>query len=595
MATKKSDSRTKLPGSERVMLRAAKAAGKSDAKQKIQLTIMLQPKSRASTGSARANALLSMATEMPQERHYVTRENFAGERGANPKDIARVESFAHEHHLTVDQISPAERLIKVSGRLEDLVQAFGANVRQYRLGKSTYRGRTGSLSVPTDLSDAVVGVFGFDALPAARPRYRMLGGAGAFGAPGGKRATGKKPKKGSAAGHGRAAPAATGTLKSFSAPEVAQLYGFPGGLDGRGQCIALIELNTVDENGQAVGTGYSTPDIQAYFSKLNLPMPNISAVGIAGGANLPGSDPDSDIEVMLDIQVSGAIAPGAQIVVYFAPNTGKGFVDVLSAVVHDTTRKPSVVSISWGGPEDIPYTTQQQRDGLEQILEDAAELGVTVCCSSGDDGSADLPLKNSLGQPLRDGKPHVDFPASSAFALACGGTRLIADGAAIQDEVVWNDGDPKGPNQPSGATGGGVSNVFDKPSFQSKATVPPSPTKFTGRGVPDVCGNADPATGYLVKLAKIPKLVPVGGTSAVAPLWAGLAALINQRLAATGKGPVGLMNPILYANSGAFRDITVGNNDIDGKLHKYTAAKGWDPCTGLGSPTGSAVMRAFGG
>jgi kumamolisin len=221
---------------------------------------------------------------------------------------------------------------------------------------------------------------------------------------------------------------------------VAKLYNFPLGLDGTGQCIALIELNTRNAQNK-MGTGYTTADLKTYFKKLGLTVPQVTPVGVDGGANLPNINRDADGEVMLDIEVAGAIAPGAKIAVYFAPNTNKGFIDVISAAVHDNVRKPSVVSISWGAPEDLPYTTAQQRNGINQILQDAAALGVTVCCASGDDGSADLPPTDDQGNPLRDGRPHVDFPSSSAFALACGGTTLAGTGTTIVSEVVWNEGD----------------------------------------------------------------------------------------------------------------------------------------------------------
>ena len=203
---------------------------------------------------------------------------------------------------------------------------------------------------------------------------------------------------------------------------------------------------------------------------------------------------------------------------------------------------------------------------FNQAFQTAAALGVTVCCASGDDGSSD---------GVNDGQNHVDFPASSPFALACGGTRVVASGTSISGETVWNDG-PNG-----GSTGGGVSGAFPLPSWQAGAHVPPAPKPGGGRGVPDVSGDADPVTGYRVRVDGSEAVI--GGTSAVAPLWAGLIALVNQH-----KGhSVGYINPRLYGNAGAFRDITNGNN---GAFH---AAVGWDPCTGLGTPDGTKVQNAL--
>jgi len=176
---------------------------------------------------------------------------------------------------------------------------------------------------------------------------------------------------------------------------------------------------------------------------------------------------------------------------------------------------------------------------------------------------------------------HVDFPASSPYALACGGTRLQSSGTTIASEKVWNEL----PNE--GATGGGISDFFPLPAWQSGAHIPPSanPGRHVGRGIPDVAGNADPETGYVTRVDGQPDVI--GGTSAVAPLWAGLIALINQSL---GK-PAGYLNPVLYQRTNPesdFNDIISGNNGA------YKAKKSWDPCTGLGSPKGSKIAIALG-
>jgi kumamolisin len=304
------------------------------------------------------------------------------------------------------------------------------------------------------------------------------------------------------------------------------------------------------------------------------------AVGVDGGANKPGPDPNADGEVMLDIEVTGAVAPGAKIAVYFAPNTDQGFIDAVTTAVHDTVRKPSVISISWGAQEEA--WTQQSLTAFDQALQDAAAMGVTVCCAAGDDGSSDI-----RDASQRDGKPHVDFPAASPFALACGGTKLLGTGTTISSEVVWNEGDS--------GTGGGVSNQFARPAYQAHASVPKSPKGKTGRGVPDIAGDADPNTGYQVRLVGGQNAV-IGGTSAVAPLWAGLVALLNQKLTTLGKPVIGFCNPFLYTSlsqsAAALHDITQGNNDIEG-LGKYKAKKGWDPCTGLGTPDGEKLLAAL--
>jgi kumamolisin len=294
----------------------------------------------------------------------------------------------------------------------------------------------------------------------------------------------------------------------------------------------------------------------------------VTAVGVDGATNQPGVDTNADGEVMLDIEVVGAVANGASIAVYFTPNTDQGFIDALSTAVHDTTRKPSVISISWGQSEDS--WSAQARTQMEQILTEAAALGVTVTVAAGDNGSTDS---------VSDGQQHVDFPASAPHALACGGTRLNASGATITTETVWNDpGD--------GATGGGVSRQFALPSYQAAAAVPDNvDTGQPGRGVPDVCGDADPQTGYTIRVDGADETI--GGTSAVAPLWAGLIARLNQGLGA----PLGFVQPRLYPllGSAGFHDITSGDNG------GYSAGPGWDACTGLGSPDGSALLTELAG
>jgi kumamolisin len=291
------------------------------------------------------------------------------------------------------------------------------------------------------------------------------------------------------------------------------------------------------------------------------------SVGVDGASNSPTGDPTTaDGEVMLDIEVAGALAPGATIVVYFAPNTDQGFLDAITTAVHDATNRPTIVSISWGGPEST--WTQQSLTNYDQAFADAATLGVTVTAASGDSGSSD---------GVADGKAHVDFPSSSPHVLGCGGTSLRGSDVTIASETAWND------SSGNGATGGGVSDVFALPSWQSGVGVPVSanPGGRVGRGIPDVAGDADPQTGYAIVVDGRSEVL--GGTSAVAPLWAGLVALLNERRGS----PLGFINAALYAHASALRDITQGTNGA------YSAAPGWDPCTGLGSPNGSALETAL--
>src|SRR6185437_14987195 len=250
-----------------------------------------------------------------------------------------------------------------------------------------------------------------------------------------------------------------------------------------------------------LGGGFKPADLQTYFNGLGVAAPAVIAVPVDGGANAPTGDANGpDGEVMLDIEVIGAVAPRAKIVVYFAPNTDAGFLDAVTTAIHDTTHKPSVISISWGGPESS--WTAQAMTAMDEAFGAAASLGVTVCVASGDNGSSD---------GVDDGADHVDFPASSPFALACGG----------------------------------VSSFFSLPSWQANLQAIDSKGQavtLAKRGVPDVAGNADPNTGYEVRIDGASTVI--GGTSAVAPLWAALLARLNQASA----HPVGYANPLLYQN-----------------------------------------------
>jgi kumamolisin len=498
---------------------------------------------RARKGSQPLAAAVAALSAVPSRaRRHLSRQEYAAAHGADLGDLEKVVSFASEHGLTAHDASVAQRSVHVMGKSDAMSQAFKADLKTYRLEDgTTYRGNAGPVQIPEELSGIVEAVVGFDTRPHARPHFRIAERPGTSQAP-------------------HAAP------HSFNPPDLAALYNFPDGVDGSGQVIGILELTAPH------GSGFRLPEIRQYFQNLGLGNgPSITSVSVDGAHNNPGTNPNdrqcADGEVALDIEVAGSIAPGSKIVVYFAPNTAQGFLDLISHAVHDTINKPTVLSLSWGGPENASDSTTCQ---IHHVLQAAARLGVTVSVASGDNGSSDDPTRSSPAQ--------VDFPASSPFALACGGTKLTNSSAANIQEVVWND-------PASGATGGGVSRIFKLPKYQSGAGVPPAtdPAGPVGRGVPDVSGDADPQTGYNIHVDG--QSLVLGGTSAVAPLWAGLVARLNQKL---GKS-VGFLNPSLYKNPGVCFDITQGNNG------DYQAGVGWDPCTGLGSPDGTSLLAALSG
>jgi kumamolisin len=591
-----------LPGSERTRLEAATPAGQLDTSERAELTLVLRRRAE-------------IPAEIVEGPTVLTHDQLAEQYGADPADVDLVRQTLTGLGLEITEVHASTRRVKITGTIGALSSAFGVTLQQVsspdpKTGDPvTHRYREGPLFIPAALNGVVLAVLGLDTRPQARPHFRPQGDG---------------------------APAAAAAGTTYPPNQVADIYKFPADTTGAGQTIAVIEL----------GGGFATSDLDTYFGGLGIAVPSISAVSVDGASNAPGSDPNgADVEVALDVDVIGAAAPGAKQVVYFAPNNGdQGFVDAISAAA-SATPAPIAISISWGQSEDS--WTAQGRSAMDAAMADAAAMGITVCVASGDNGSGDA---------VGDGKPHVDFPASSPHALACGGTTLVANVAAgtISSEVVWNE---TAANE--GAGGGGVSDLFAVPSFQANAGVParaagsatasvaaaaasvaseagPESTRRRhhgsggtpggggapggsgapggtgtpgaagtsapdgtgtsasdgtgaaasagGRGVPDVAGNADPVTGYQIFSGGQAQVV--GGTSAVAPLWA---ALVSRLAEATGQR-FGLIQTLLYAGVtpgtavAGFNDITSGNNGA------YAAGPGWDACSGLGSPDGTALL-----
>lgn len=457
----------------------------------------------------------------------MSRQVLAETIGANPADAEQVRSTLTSLGLTVLSTDLPSRRLRVRGSVELMSRVFGATLqtvtsRAHDGTEIEHRHRTGGLMIPAALDGIVLAVLGLDDRPQARAEFRIA--------------------------------EAHAVSVSYTPLQLGEVYRFPAGTDGRGQTIAIIEL----------GGGFAQSELDSYFSGLGISGPTVTAVGVDGAVNQPGKDPSgADGEVLLDIEVAGALCPAANLIVYFAPNTDAGFVDAVSEATHAMVT-PTSMSISWGQNED--QWTGQARDALDAAFVDAAALGITVTAAAGDNGSADS---------ATDGKNHTDFPASSPHVLACGGTSLRATGSVISSETVWNNGSG------GGATGGGVSDVFALPSWQATAGVPAPSVAAGGRGVPDVAAVADPQTGYQVLVDGTRAVY--GGTSAVAPLWAALAARLVQ---ATGSR-LGLAQPRLYALRSGFRDVTIGNNN------GYSAQPGWDACTGLGVPDGTALLAAL--
>ena len=335
---------------------------------------------------------------------------------------------------------------------------------------------------------------------------------------------------------------------SWTVPNLCTAYNWPSGMPG-GSVIAIVEL----------GGGWVQSDMDSFFQSNGQPTPSIIDVSVDGTQNTPnqsGAAGDDDYEVALDIQVSGAA--------YYAA-TGKAAAirmywsqDIGTAVSKATADGCEVCTISWGSDEANWGLTAAQQ--MESTAASATSGGMTVFAASGDNDSSD------------GGKTpaNVDCPSSCPHVVGCGGTRKTSS-----SETVWNDdpGETKGEG-----TGGGYSTIFPVQSFQIGAPPAPAKTKYgSGRMVPDVCADADPNTGYNVFVHG--SATVVGGTSAVAPLYAGLFAAFGTKL--------GFVTPALWQNQKAFHDITVGSNGF------YSAAVGPDPCSGIGTPIANQVAALF--
>lgn len=500
-----------IPNSARLPAAGAVAIGAADPGTKMTVTLRL----RHRPGSAPPPAPGASAGVPVKSRRYLSRGEYAKQFGAADADFDRVKAFAAAHGLAVIETHTGRRTAVLAGTVAQLDAAFGVELKQFHTGAVGYISHAGAARVPPDMADIVESVHGLDTRPLAKPLFRQ---------------------------------AVTGQATTALLPaQVAQLYAFPTN-SAAGQTIGILEF----------GGGYRASDITNYFQNIaKLPVPTVSFVGIDGATNSPGSN--ADVEVILDICVAGSVAPGANIVVYFAPNTDQGWLDAVTTAIHDTTNKPTALSISWGGGES---GWGSETAAMSDAFAEGAQLGVSIFASSGDGGS---------------GKPaEVLYPASDPNVTGCGGVTISNVSGTSFTQTAWS------------GSGGGISNVFPLPSWQSCADVPPSvnPQGHIGRGVPDIAGNADPASGYVLILNG-QNIGAVGGTSAVAPFYAGLVAVMN---AAVGE-PLGYLNPNLYAFQGpyVFDDITSGSNG------SYDAGPGWSAVTGLGTVNGSPVETALSG
>ena len=481
-------------------------------------------------------------------------EAFAREYGADPQNIAKVEKSLRSYGLHIEGVGPTGRSLRVSGTASAMESAFHAGLGIYEnAAQGQFRAREGALSAPADIAGLVDAVIGLDQRRVAQRKTTKV--AAAIG------------------------------VSPLTPAEIEEHYNFPAG-DCAGQKIAIAEFGSPLQSGDFLPPAYFPDDLTAFCQQQGRPVPDVQTVAVnlapltaAQFQALSGPSADDVLEetgeVMMDVQIVATLCSAASISVYYASFDQKGWVDLVERVSGD---QPVALSISYGLAEDSPDWEPAALQAINQALQAAAMMGITVCVSSGDDGS---------GCDMSDSRGHVEFPGCSPFVLSVGGT-MISD-----EEVVWwqSPGRRTG-NGNSGATGGGVSTIFPRPSWQTIDIASINSTSIKGRIVPDVAALAGPPLYALILLGQS---APNGGTSASAPVWTSLVGRINAALPAAKKQR--FLPPLLYQNNvgtQGFTDITSGNNASHPKPGKgYAAGRGFDAVSGWGVPNGEKLLSVL--
>ena len=525
-----------LSGSDRPRKRDAERVGDVDPDAGVEVTVTLR------------------GPELPQVTpgQSMSREELERVFAASAGDMDAVASELGRYGLEVLERMPSARSIRVRGTAAQMDAAFRANLGIYRRKDGReFRGREGTLEIPTALESVVNGVFGLDQRRVA------------------KRVPGIPPYQGSAQA------VAAGAL---SPSDLEERYRFPAG-EGESQTVAIAEF----------GGAYFPDDLTAFCKQQGRAEPTVKQVGLGVPVltqkqvmALPSNDREQVLEaageVNMDVQIVAGLCPGADIVVYFTQFDQKGWVDLLNEIIKGIPAGPVAVSVSWGLAEDSADFSAAARRAIDQRLQAAALLGITVCVSAGDDGS---------GDQMQDGHAHVNFPASSPHVLAVGGTMLEGE-----NEVVWWQS-PGDRAHGGGATGGGISRVFPQPHWQNVEVTAPHGSRHVGRIIPDISALAGPPYYQLVLMGQP---APNGGTSASAPLCAALIA----RSAAVLKPPRApvFLAPLLYGagpdghplGTSVCRDIVAGSNTSTPPGWGFSAGPGFDAVSGWGVPDGPPLV-----
>ena len=457
--------------------------------------------------------------------HYLTAAQFAAEYAPTTAQVATVSAFLRGKGLTVARVSGNRESLDVTGSVSKLQSAFDTTEGTY-LDPYSHRqfyANDHAVVLPSSIASLVASVAGMDDHTVRAPEL---------------------VRKANVSSH--STPSGVSPSQIDTAYRINQT-----GENGAGETVALWEFD-----------GYNSSDLSTYNSQYGLSGPAATTVSV-DSADYDSSPGQGEGEVELDSEVVRAVAPQATQLVYEAPNSDQGEIDIANAIV--SADKVSVISISWGSCEQD--TTPSVMTAVNNTFEQAAAEGISIYSAAGDSGSRDC-----TGSTSGSGVKAVDFPGSSVYDTSVGGTTLtMGSGGSYSSESAWSDG------------GGGVSTLYARPSWQTGSG--------SYRTVPDVASNADPNSGYAIYTGG--SWEQIGGTSAAAPLWSGFTALYNEKAAAASKANLGFADPAIYqvgAGSGyasAMHDVTTGANQ------DYSAGPGYDEVTGWGSPVADGLMTAL--
>ncbi len=556
LARASQNQRAILRGQNVPLISHASLLGTANSAQILNLSIGLLPRDPAGLD----NFLQAVYTpDSPQYHQYLTPEEFNQLFAPTDEQVQEVTSFLKAQNLTVNSIASNHLLIDASGTVNQVQQAFQVKINTYKYNDRTFYSNAQSPSIPSSLQSLIISVSGLDNSVQYQPHYQHTNGT----------PVAHVNQKADISGYGPDQLSSAYDTLPFT----------DANIQGENQTVALFELD-----------GYQLPDIQQYYQNYGLGTPNISNVLVDQASGSAGA---GAIEVELDIEVIGAIAPNAHQTIYEGPNSTQGLNDTYNRIVTDN--KAQIISTSWGLCESS--TGSAELKTLDTIFKEAAAQGISLYAAAGDSGAYDC------GNTMLS----VDSPADDPYVTGVGGTNLqIDENNNYISETPWSDTSniQRGPKGSGG--GGGISNTFVRPSWQTGTGTTSSyssgkpcnaPTGQYCREVPDISADADPATGYsiycTVSNAGCPSTgwFTVGGTSAAAPFWAASTTLINQYLKNQNLAVLGTANPALYSifNSSqpapAFHDITSGNN-----LY-YPGAPGYDMATGIGSPDVSNLAK----